>query len=225
MASEEESNHEMIKSQPPTALSSLSPTISTSQGAIDDQQQQLPYQGMEQDEDVRQSSIPSTSSSTCPTWTSSLGVLSLPTTSQDAIGEQQQQLPSQGMASNGQDEDGRQTSISSSGSSTTHTSSPGVSALPVEIMVKHILPLFTIEEMEQLKLVCREWLSFVRQYYRQLRVLDLTPWDYMVDERLLFVIIKYAASLREIRYAPLLIILNELKIHCTEYVAKMFLFN
>ena len=127
-----ESNIEM-RNSPPGLFAS--PTTSTSLGAIDDHT-------------YHQSSIPSTSSSTCPMQTSSLGI----------------------------------------------------SALPDEIMVKHILPLFPIQEIDQFKLVCREWLGFVRQYYRQLKVVDVTECDYGVKEELLFEIVNCALNLQELRY-------------------------
>ena len=76
--------------------------------------------------------------------------------------------------------------------------------LPDEIIIHHILPLLSIREIGPVKLVCKKWQDYVRQYFRYLKVLDLTPWDCMVTEELLCSVTKHAVNLQELRYGPLL---------------------
>ena len=74
-----------------------------------------------------------------------------------------------------------------------------ISDLPDEILVYHILPLLSIEEIGPVKGVCKKWRGFVRQYFRHMKRLDLTPWDFLVDEKLLVDIVKYAVNLKQLR--------------------------
>ncbi|XP_072028866.1 uncharacterized protein [Amphiura filiformis] len=81
----------------------------------------------------------------------------------------------------------------------TSASTINIFGLPDEIIIHHILPLFTIREIGPVKLVCTKWLEYVQKYLRSLKVLDLTEWEFEVDEELLCSIVKYAVHLQELR--------------------------
>eukprot|EP00057_Strongylocentrotus_purpuratus_P000445 XP_001176659.1 PREDICTED: F-box/LRR-repeat protein 7 [Strongylocentrotus purpuratus] len=71
--------------------------------------------------------------------------------------------------------------------------------LPEEIIIYHIIPLLQMPDICAVRGVCKEWFDLVNIHFAQLRVLDLTPWDFLITPEFLQCILSHASGLRELR--------------------------
>ncbi|XP_070559061.1 F-box/LRR-repeat protein 15-like [Ptychodera flava] len=71
--------------------------------------------------------------------------------------------------------------------------------LPDEILVYNIVSKLETPELCLLKLVCKRFHRLVEEYFRHMRALDLTKWNFMITQQGLNHIIKHASCLLELR--------------------------
>ncbi|XP_041457633.1 F-box/LRR-repeat protein 4-like [Lytechinus variegatus] len=72
-------------------------------------------------------------------------------------------------------------------------------SLPEEIIVYHIIPLLPMPDICAMRGVCKKWFDLVNIHFAQLKVLDLTPWDFLITPEFLHCILSHAMALRELR--------------------------